>query len=166
MLFRSRISLILTLNELSIFDCNQLLENLGGKFSSLEKFKLLSIMGGIPRYLEEISPRLSADENIRQLCFTPSGILVHEFNDIFTDIFSRRSNTYKQIVKLLSSGTAEAKDISNKLTLSTGSYLSECLEDLRSAGIISRHHTWAIKSSKESSLSRYRLKDKIGRAHV
>lgn len=37
--------------------------------SAYEKFKILSVMGGVPRYLEEIDPDLSAEENIYNLAF-------------------------------------------------------------------------------------------------
>ena len=35
---------------------------------------MLSVTGGIPRYLEEINPSLSAEENIRRLCFAPRSL--------------------------------------------------------------------------------------------
>ena len=39
-----------------------MLKALGSKANHYEKFKMLSVMGGIPRYLEEIQANLSADE--------------------------------------------------------------------------------------------------------
>ena len=41
--------------------------------SAMEKLKILSVTGGIPRYLEEIDPSLSAEENIKKL--VPEGIV-------------------------------------------------------------------------------------------
>jgi len=29
----------------------------------------LSVTGGVPRYLEEVDPRVGAEENVRRLCF-------------------------------------------------------------------------------------------------
>ena len=43
---------------------------------------ILSVIGGVPRYLEEIKSDLSAEDNIKNLCFKTSGILSHEFDDI------------------------------------------------------------------------------------
>ena len=48
-----------------------------------EIFDVLSVTGGVPRYLEEIDPGLSADENIRRLCFLSSGELYKDFDAIF-----------------------------------------------------------------------------------
>ena len=53
--------------------------------------------GGIPWYLEQINPKLTALENIRRLCFTPEGLLVDEFKNIFHDLFG---NALKSMVKL------------------------------------------------------------------
>ena len=38
-----------------------------------EKFKLLSITGGVLLYLEQIKPNLPAEQNIQDLCFTEGG---------------------------------------------------------------------------------------------
>lgn len=68
-----RISLILSLKELPLYDCNMFWNNT--LISSFEKLKILSITGGIPRYLEEIIPSFSAEQNITNLCFKSSGVL-------------------------------------------------------------------------------------------
>lgn len=66
--FFGRISLYLTLEELPLSDCNRFLEVQGFRGSVYEKFKLLSVTGGVPWYLEQIKPKLNADENIKSLC--------------------------------------------------------------------------------------------------
>ena len=50
--FVGRISLQLTLRELPIDACNKFFNERSNQLSSYEKFKFLSICGGIPRYLE------------------------------------------------------------------------------------------------------------------
>ncbi len=54
--FMGRVSLTLFLQELSLFTANQMLHSIGFKGSDYDRFKILSITGGIPRYLEEIQP--------------------------------------------------------------------------------------------------------------
>jgi len=56
------------------------------------------VTGGVPRYLEEMNPTLSADVNIQRMCFTPEGLLFKEFDLIFHDLFSRRDKVYREIV--------------------------------------------------------------------
>lgn len=164
--FMGRLSLVLDLEELSLAECNQLFIETGFHGSAYEKFKILSVTGGIPRYLEEIKPDRLADENIKDLCFTKEGILFREFNEIFIDIFARRSETYKRIVEILVEGDKEFSDIVNGLGMTKTGHVSQYLHDLIQSGFIRRDHTWNVKEGKESSLSRYRLSDNYLRFYL
>ena len=164
--FMGRLSLNLQIQELQLPECNQLLNVIGFRGSEYDKFKILSITGGVPRYLEEIQPHLTVEANIQQLCFQPSGILFREFNDIFSDLFSQRSSTYKKIVATLIDGTKESEEIAKKIGLSRGSYLSDCLNDLIQLGFIRRDYTWLMKTRKDSKLSHFRLIDNYLRFYL
>ena len=104
--FVGRISYTLTIDELPLSDCVKFWPN---NISVYEKFKILSVTGGIPKYLEEINPKQSAEENIKRLCFTKGGFLVEEFEKIFSDIFLRKTGIYKKIVGILSDGPKNRK---------------------------------------------------------
>ncbi len=67
--FLGRISLDLVLKELRLPRCSEFLTQLDPHLSNYDKLKLLAVTGGIPKYLEEIIPGLSVEENIRRLCF-------------------------------------------------------------------------------------------------
>lgn len=144
--FMGRISLTLTLKELSLPECNQLLIRLGHRLSAYDIFKILGITGGVPRYIEEFNAELSVDENIRRLCFTEGGVLFREFNDIFSDLFSKRSEIYKKLIELLIDGPLEYNSISNKIGLPKSGQLSEYLTVLTLSGFIARDYTWNLKS--------------------
>jgi hypothetical protein len=58
--FFGRVSLRLLLEELSLPECNMFWEGRSGTISAYEKFKILSVTGGIPRYLEELRLDLSS----------------------------------------------------------------------------------------------------------
>ncbi|MBP9691702.1 MAG: AAA family ATPase [Alphaproteobacteria bacterium] len=164
--FLGRISYRLTLEELPLKDCNQFWSRTGGQISVYEKLKVLSVTGGVPRYLEEIKPGLSAEENIRALCFVKEGPLVNEFNDIFSDLFSHRSPTYKKIVRALSNGPMEIKDVCHLLAITQAGFISECLDDLVKSGFVSRDYTWKISSGEVSRLSHFRLSDNYIRFYL
>lgn len=157
--FFGRISHKIHLGELSLFESNQLLEKMGFKGSSQEKFLILAMTGGIPWYLEQINPYLSALENIRRLCFTPDGLLVDEFKNIFHDLFGKRSERYRKIVEFLADGPADSNTIAKKMSYANSGILSEYLEEMVLAGYLSREHTWVIKTGKESRNCRYRIRD-------
>ncbi|MEN8237534.1 MAG: ATP-binding protein [Pseudomonadota bacterium] len=164
--FLGRISFRLTLDELPIRDCNKFWGGSGSRVSTYEKLKVLSVTGGIPRYLEELKPTLSAEENIKDFCFVKGGILVNEFDEIFSDLFSTRSSTYKRIVKALANGPMEVKEVCRKLGISQTGYISQHLDDLVKSGFISRDYTWNIKSGEDSRLSHFRLSDNYLRFYL
>lgn len=164
--FVGRISLTLTLDELPLYYCNQFFGKRRELISSYEKFKLLAVMGGIPRYLEEIRPSLPAEENIRNMCFSPEGILFSEFDKIFSDLFNGRNTLYKQIVVSLAEGPKERAFIADQVGLQVGGSLSHYLDNLVKAGFITRHPTWKIENAKESNLAFYRISDNYLRFYL
>ena len=164
--FFGRFSLYLRLEELPLYRCNEFWGARQDQLSPYEKFKLLAVTGGIPRYLEEIDPSLSSDQNIQNLCFRPEGILVREFDRIFHDLFSRRSHAYKQIVSGLTGGQLDQSSLLVKAGLEKGGAASRYLEDLEKAGFLSRDYSWDIKSAKTSKLSHYRLSDNYLRFYL
>lgn len=161
--FVGRISFVLTLEELPLSDCDKFWP---GTISAYEKFKILAITGGIPRYLEEINPKRSAEENIKNMCFTKGGILVGEFEQIFSDIFLRKSEFYKKIIKVLSSGSKEESEICQALKIRRHGRIPEYLWELELAGFVSRDHTWNIKTGNDVVLSKYRLQDNYLRFYL
>jgi len=164
--FLGRSSLNMTLNELPLNECLQFWNNENNNISNQDKLIMLSVTGGIPRYLEEINHKKTALQNISQLCFDQDGILFSEFDHIFSDLFSRRSQLYKRIVNTLSSGCREAKDIASALNLSQSGDIYEYLDDLNTADFIARDFTWNFKDGKVSKLSHYRLKDNYCRFYL
>jgi AAA+ ATPase superfamily predicted ATPase len=161
--FVGRISLTLTLNELPLTDCRKFWPK---NISAYEIFKVLSVTGGIPKYLEEINPKLSAEENIRKLCFMKGGFLAAEFEQIFSDIFLRKSEFYKQIIVALSSGAKDQSEICEAINIERYGRISDYLWELELAGFVTRDHTWKIKSAQDSELSRYRLSDNYCRFYL
>ena len=164
--FMGRISLDLTLDELPLNVCILFWRNQAKYISSYEKFKVLSVTGGVPLYLEEIDPDLSAEENIHQLAFKKGGLLVEEFDRIFSDLFSIRSKRYKLIVERLVQGSANLDQICEAIKMEKGGTVSEYLEDLVETGYVARDYTWNIKSGKESILCKFRLKDNYIRFYL
>jgi AAA+ ATPase superfamily predicted ATPase len=162
-IFVGRISHTLTLGPLPLPDCDQFWPD---RISPYEKFKVLSITGGIPKYLEDINPRRPAEKNIRNMCFTPGGSLVNEFNLIFSDIFLRNSEEYRLIVAALSSGPKETGEIEEILQRRNAGSIPAYLRELELAGFISRDYTWSLRTGETSKLSRFRLCDNYLRFYL
>ena len=162
--FMGRVSLTLTLDELSLRDCNHFW-NKNSLISSYEKFKLLGVTGGVPRYLEEIDPKKSAEENIKRLCFDKEGVLFDEFDKIFEDIFGKRAREYRQIVQVLTNGHLEIKDICKRLGIASSGAFIKKLNQLCLSGFLSHDHVWNLQGRKMQA-SKYRLKDNYLRFYL
>jgi hypothetical protein len=164
--FLGRISLDLTLNELPLDDCAKFWRSHTKQVSSYEKLKLLAVTGGVPLYLEHIRPEISAEENIRDLCFRRSGLLFREFDNIFSDLFSKRSGLYKQIIECLAKEALTLEEICDCIGHQRSSNIGEYLEDLITSGFISRDRTWHLKTGQPAKLSRYRICDCYSRFYL
>jgi AAA+ ATPase superfamily predicted ATPase len=164
--FLGRTSLVMHLEELSLGECDALLTKLGVKYSAYERLKILSVTGGVPRYLEEIRPNLSVEENIKHLFFNKNGVLFKEFTYIFHDLFSKQSTTYRKIVETLVNGGLDLVSLYEKLGVKKSGYLTKYLEVLELAGFVKRDYTWDPKTGIESKLSRFRLVDNYLRFYL
>ncbi len=164
--FLGRISLDIMLEELPLIECQEFWNGLKNKISNYEKFKLLSVTGGVPKYLEEIIPEEPAEENIRRLCFQSNGLLFREYDQIFSDLFSNKSQTYSNIVSVLAQGALDLDTIYRTLKIQKSGYISDYLHDLVCAGFVAEDNTWNLKSRKTSNLKRFRLKDNYLRFYL
>ena len=94
--------------------------------------------GGVPWYLEQIQTHQSADENIKRLCFEKNGLLVHEFDRIFNDLFSSRGEIYKKIITILSQGMKDRATLQKTMAYSPSGTLSHHLKALEICGFVSK----------------------------
>lgn len=163
--FVGRINHVLRLQEMPLRDCAKFWNN-SINISSFEKFKFLAVSGGIPLYLEAMDPKLTAEENLRQLCFLSGGLLVREFENIFTDLFSKKAKLYKDIVRTLINGPLDSLTISQKLGKNQTGWLSEHINDLEKAGFTTRDYLWDFKTGKDTKISHYRLSDNYVRFYL
>jgi AAA+ ATPase superfamily predicted ATPase len=164
--FMGRISLDIKLEELPLYRCNSFWGKENKLISPYEKFKVLAVTGGIPRYLEEIIPEDSAEKNIQRLCFRREGFLFNEFDRIFSDLFQKRAPIYTKIVHRLANGATGAQPLYEAAQISKGGVASSYLSDLQHSGFISRDYTWNITRGTESKQSLYRLSDNYTRFYL
>ncbi len=164
--FLGRISLKITLNELSLTESCRLLRAVGMRASIQEQFMILSITGGVPWYIELFNPSLTTSENIKKLCFDPDGILVDEFNHIFYDLFARRSDLFRKIALSLVTGSKEYSEISESIGYQSSGSLSDYLNDLMMAGFLEQDASWNLVTKKASKLRKYRLRDNYLRFYL
>jgi len=164
--FMGRVSYNLVLTELPLNQCVKFWGARQDQISSYEKFKILGVTGGIPRYLEEVFPEQTAEDNIFRLCFVKSGVLFSEFDNIFTDLFNGRHEKYREIMKCLANGPSTLEKIAHKLGRVKGGDITDDLKDLEETGFLSRDFTWHIQTGELSKLSQFRIQDNYVRFYL
>jgi AAA+ ATPase superfamily predicted ATPase len=164
--FLGRVSVDMVLEELSLQECQAFWKDQKKRISAYEKFKVLSVTGGIPKYLEEIIPEEPAEANIKRLCFQPEGLLFREFNQIFSDLFEKKAPIYSSIVSTLAHRSLSLDEICQALNIKKGGAISKYMHHLTLAGFVSKESTWNLKTKRTSKLKHFRLSDNYLRFYV
>lgn len=164
--FAGRDSWDVVLDELHLYHCNQFWGKATDRVSAGEKLNVLSITGGVPKYLEEVDPAISAEENIRRLCFHREGILFREFEQIFSDVFGKRAASYKAIVETLAYGSRTVSEISEAIGKERSGHMSEYLQDLVLGGFLARDTVFDPKTGRDTRTEKYRLRDNYSRFYL
>lgn len=161
-----RISLDLTLQELPASDCLAFWGRKAARTATRELLDMLAVTGGVPKYLVEMDASLSADENIRRLCFDPDGYLYGDFNRIFDDVFDATVAAKKRIVTALADGPASAAELAERFESEPNGHLSTDLKELVEAGFVAASAGLNPLTGKPAREVRYRLKDNYTRFYL
>ena len=164
--FVGRPSLNLLIPELSMRECAAFWRRGGCRVSSTDIIDVLSVAGGVPKYLENIDPALSADENIKRLCFTPGALLVEEFDEIFNDALDANLGLKKRILMSLRDGNKTPTEVAEALGLENNGHLSGYLDELELAGFVAKDTGLNPCTGKRSNTVRYRISDNYTRFYL
>lgn len=107
------------------------------KLTRYQLTQLYMCFGGVPHYLNEVKPNLSAAQNIENCCFSPSGLLNKEFEKLFTSLFDD-SIIHQKIISILASryNGFTRNEIISKEKLKSGGYISDVLDELIQSGFV------------------------------
>lgn len=113
--FTGRFSRDYLLGELSLRECAEFWGRRRERLDAREIFDVLSVTGGVPRYLEEMDPGRPAEENIRRTCFSPEGVLYKDFDAIFHSLFGTSAREKREILGRLCDGPMSGAELSAAL---------------------------------------------------
>lgn len=164
--FAGRFSRDYLIPELTIAECVGFWGDRLERLAPREIFDVLSVTGGVPRYLEEIDPSLSANENIRRMCFIPNGELYRDFDAIFNPIYGKDIPIKVEVLKALAKGPKSGTELADDLELGRNGRLSELLKDLEEGGFISSDSGKNPATGEECRISKYRLRDNYTRFYL
>ena len=161
--FAGRTSLDVVVPELPVADCVRFWRGKAGRVPVREMLDVLSVTGGVPRYLEEIDPSLSADENLRLMCFSPEGYLFRDFTEIFSDIYGEKAGVKREVLNLLAERPLTLSEIAAGLGKERNGHLSDILEELETSGFVANDGGKNPQTGMASRVGRYRLRDNYTR---
>ena len=164
--FGGRFSRDIVLKELPLDLCSRFWGERRHDLQPRELLDVLSVTGGVPRYLEEINPALSASENVRRMCFTPDGPLFKDFSALFSEVFGDNARVKGDILRTLTGKSLTLSEISESLGVVRGGSLSENLDELAEAGFVAKDSVLNPKTWKPSRFVRYRLCDNYARFYL
>ena len=164
--FTGRFSRDYVLSELTLSECAEFWRSAKDRVSPREIFDVLSVTGGVPRYLEEIDPGLSAEENIRRMCFSTSGELYKDFDALFSPLFGVETELKRRILVALSDGPLSGAELSARFELKRNGRMSSVLRELKEGGFISDDPGLNPATGTDSRVGKYRLKDNYTRFYL
>lgn len=164
--FVGRISVDITLPELPLSVCRSFWGKRSERVATREMVDLLSITGGIPKYLQEMDPRLSADENIRRMCFQPEGYLFKDFDSIFNDVFGMGLAAKRRILDVLVERPASVAELAEAMGVESSGHISDDLSDLIAAGFVAAGTGLNPLTGAQVREVRYRLRDNYTRFYL
>ncbi|MEI6411627.1 MAG: ATP-binding protein [Bacteroidota bacterium] len=152
----NRVTKLIYLYPFTLAETEAFLQSRQIKLNRYQIVQIYMTMGGIPMYLDQLKPGLSAAQNIQNVCFESDGYLRYEFDRLFASLFDNAEN-YIAIVKALAqrkmgltrTQLIEATDLTN------GGMLTEILKELSQSGFIGIYNSHGKKSRE----SLYRLTD-------
>ncbi len=164
--FVGRVSRDIVLRELPLRDCVKFWGPKADRVSTRDIVDVLSVTGGVPKYLEEVNPSLSADENLRRLCFRPSGPLVRDFRQIFHDVFGENASAKRDVLRALADGAKSSEELAAAVGTGRGGHLARNLDELELAGFVARDSGLNPATARRARQGRYRLSDNYTRFYL
>ncbi|MEZ4772566.1 MAG: ATP-binding protein [Bacteroidia bacterium] len=152
----NRVTRLIFLNPFSLGETEALLKSRKILLSRYQITQLYLAMGGIPMYLDQVRPGLSAVQNIQEICFQNNGYLRNEFDRLFASLFDNPENHIEVIRALATRRIGMTRqEIIDKTRFENGGMLTNILKELQQSGFIEIYNGFG----KKSKLSLYRLTD-------
>lgn len=164
--YMGRRSLDMIVPELPLHECVKFWGPTADRLAVREILDTLSVIGGVPRYLEEVNPAETAEQNIRRLFFMPKSVLRMDFDDMFRDVITEETNFTGQVLKALVDGPKSGAEISKFLKLAKGGRVASALARLEESGFVAAANGTNPETGERPRERRYRLRDNYTRFYL
>ena len=164
--FTGRFSRDYVLGELSLAECAEFWGPVLERVDVKEVFNVLSVTGGVPRYLEEMDPGRTAEENVRRTCFSPDGVLYRDFDAIFNPLYGKRVPEKRAILDLLCAGPMSGAELAEATGRGRNGFFARTLRELGQGGFITDDPGTNPETGRAARPSKYRLRDNYTRFYL
>ena len=164
--FYGRRSLDLVVPELPLSECIKFWGEKIDSVSEREILDVLAVTGGIPRYLEELNPSLSCEDNLRRMCFVQNAPLRVDFDDMFTDVITKQPRLSAKVIRALVAGPKSITELAGALGVEKGGDLTCALSQLQESGMVSSPCGKNPKTGVDVREKKYRIKDNYSRFYL
>lgn len=164
--FYGRRSLDMVVKELPVSECVKFWGAAASRIKTSEIFDVLAVTGGVPKYLEEVDPSLSARENLRRMCFLPKSPLREDFDEMFVDVITRQPKSAAKVLRTLVDGAKTVTEIAEALGVVKSGNITDSLEQLYESGMVAEDVGKNPVTGVTAREKRYRLKDNYVRFYL
>ena len=142
--FHGRRTAQIRLQPFSFFETKQLYTD----FSTFDIAVVYGLTGGVPKYLEQMDPELSIEDNIRRNFFDTSSLLFEEPANILRREI-RDPTYYNAVLRAIATGQTKNSEIASTVGLET-SACTAYLKNLIALGLIGKHTPMTEKAGKKT----------------
>lgn len=164
--FYGRRSLDVVVPELPLAECVKFWGEAASRIPTREIFDVLSVTGGVPKYLEEVDPALSASENLRRLCYLPKAPLREDFDEMFTDVVTQQPKYAANVLRTLVAGSRSVTEIAEALGVEKSGNITDALRQLEESGMVSADAGKNPATGADVREKRFRIKDNYVRFYL
>lgn len=144
--FYNRLTRQIRLMPFTLGECEKFLEASGVQMTRKQIVESYMIFGGIPYYLNYLSPKLSLTQNVEKLFFGENGPLRYEFTMLFESLFNNAGKYISVIKELAKSNYGVTRnDLLNSGRTVSGKDLTKVLEELEQCGFIRKYNNYTKK---------------------
>lgn len=152
----NRVTERIRLRPFNLQETEQFLKSRNHSMDRYQILQLYMVTGGIPFYLEALTPGKSAWQNIDDLCFHRDGLLNQEFPHLLSSLF-KKADKHESIVQALAGKRKgmTRTELTKATKLKSGGTLTKTLTELEESGFVSTYAPF----NKKSRDRLYRLSD-------
>ncbi|MBI3521445.1 MAG: AAA family ATPase [Bacteroidetes bacterium] len=129
--FHNRVTIPIHLKPFTLAETRQFLESKSINYTSTGIAQVYMTIGGLPYYLEQLKRSESPVKAIERLCFSDTGVLKYEYNNLYKALFTGHEN-HEAIVEALAMahGGLTREELIKKSKVAAGGPFTRAINDL------------------------------------